>query len=146
VSVHAAPWTLATIARCVSDTAFRDTLIEAVSARTETLSPELTTAALDFWLKEYPELAKAEGYTSSVQGIVTAWLSPLVGHRKMHGWINAAGGVNPSDVLRGARYGIGIDSSVYGELCTAAVNGFIKKRLYNEATRRGDNWKADSTN
>ncbi|WP_157704878.1 TraM recognition domain-containing protein, partial [Salmonella enterica] len=35
---------------------------------------------------------------------------------------------------------------VYGELCTAAVNGFIKKRLYNEATRRGDNWKADSTN
>jgi len=145
-SVQAAPWTLATIARCVSDTAFRDTLIEAVSARTETLSPELTTAALDFWLKEYPELAKAEGYTSSVQGIVTAWLSPLVGHRKMHGWINAAGGVNPSDVLRGARYGIGIDSSVYGELCTAAVNGFIKKRLYNEATRRGDNWKADSTN
>lgn len=139
-------WTLAAIQRVINDAGYRDDLIQAVTKYDEHLPENLRITALDFWLKEYPEKCKAEAYVASVNGIVTAWLAPLTGHRKMHAWINAEHGLNPLDVLNGARFGLNLDAAVYGQTCAATVSGLIKKRLYNAATQRGDGWKKDPDN
>ena len=139
--VGKARWTLSAIERATSDADHRAKLLAVLEEHEDDIEDlGLLATVRGYWLGEYPQVSQASGYVASVFGIVSAWLSPLTGHRDLRAWTQADEGADPTAVLEGARYGIGIDAAIHGEMATAAVVGFIKQRIYNAATIRGDGW------
>lgn len=134
-------WTLANIERATADADYRTELLALLDENESAVDDMgLLSTVRGYWLGEYPQVSQASGYVASVFGIVSAWLSPLTGHRDLREWTQSDEGIDPTAVLEGARYGIGVDAAIHGDMATSAVVGFIKQRIYNAATRRGDGW------
>ena len=95
--------------------------------------------AANYWLEEYANYT--DRIKSSILVTVKSWLSPVIQNRHLERWNECATGERIEGVLDGQLTGISLPEAKYG-VAGALISMLAKRRLYQAAKLRGDDWKS----
>jgi hypothetical protein len=135
------PWTIAAISEIIMSKGYRTALIDSFDTDEnlwDRADSFLVPTASNYFMNEFEKMP--ENTRGSVVSTVSAWLSPLLGHRELSPWAKSAkGDIDPASVLTGARIGVNCPAYKYGS-GGLAVTAFVKARIYRAARQRGSEW------
>jgi len=102
----------------------------------------MLSIAVEYFEAEFQSIQKAGKTLAGVMMLANIWLEPLFTNELIADWANCDEGEDITACLEGARIGIDVPATIYGQAASAIITNLVRMRLYSALKKRGDNWKS----